>query len=170
MPVPAYMTITGKTQNNITEKALSPESLGHFAQDSHSDEILVQAFEHTVRRPSSRQAPGAAGDVVHEELCVTKFYDKTSPQLYKALTEGEELTVEIKWYRPRSQGAGMEHYFSHTLQSATITSIKAIMPDCQDPAQEAFGHTEEVRFRYRDIVWEHKLASTQHTDQWSNRN
>jgi type VI secretion system secreted protein Hcp len=166
MPTPAYMAVTGATQGNITQGALTADSVGNIWQEAHQDEILVEAFSHTVMVPTDPQSGQPTGQRVHRPLTITKVYDKSSPLLYQALTSGERLTkVEIKWYRTTMEGQ-QEHYFSHELEDAVIVDITARMPNCQDPGQSHFTHLEDVTFTYRKITWTHQVAGTSGSDDW----
>ncbi|MCK5505074.1 MAG: Hcp family type VI secretion system effector [Thermodesulfovibrionia bacterium] len=166
MPTPAYMTIEGENQGNITADTFTEKSVGNIWQVGHESEILVQAFNHKVHTPTDPQSGQPTGQRVHGALVITKVFDKSSPLLYGAMTSGEKLTeVQIKWYRTSADGT-QEHYFTHTLKDAVIVDITANMPNCQDPGQAHFTHLEDVSFRYLTIRWEHVVSSTDHEDSW----
>ena len=166
MPTPAFLSIEGATQGNITEGAFTQESVGNIYQEGHENEILVEAFSHTVTVPTDPQSGQPTGQRVHKPLTITKVFDKSSPMLYKALSSGERLTnCEIKWWRTSSEGV-QEHYFTTKLEDAIITNISAQMPNCQDPSQAHFTHLEDVSFSYRKITWTHEIGSTTGEDDW----
>jgi type VI secretion system secreted protein Hcp len=160
------MSIEGAKQGNITQGTLTADSVGNIWQQGHEDEILVEAFNHTVMVPTDPQSGQPTGQRVHRPLTITKVYDKSSPLLYQALTSGERLPkVVINWYRTTMEGQ-LELYFSHELEDAVIVDITAKMPNCQDPSQAHFTHLEDVTFTYRKITWTHKKASTAGSDDW----
>lgn len=166
MPTPAYMTIEGTSQGNITQAAFTEDSVGNIWQEGHEDEVLVQAFKHNVMIPRDPQSGQPSGQRTHRPVTVTKIFDKASPLLYNALCSGEVLTnVEIKWYRTAVSGA-QEHYFTIKMEDAVIVDIQGYMPNCQDPANEAFTHLEDVSFSYRKITWNHEVAGTSGSDDW----
>lgn len=166
MPTVAYMSITGTAQGNITEGANSTESMGNAYQSDHTDEVTVQAYEHTVMIPRDPQSGQPSGQRVHKPFMVTKVFDKSSPKLYAALTSGERLSrVQIKWYRTSMTGK-QEHYFTHELEDAVIVSIDGRMPNAQDPSMEHFTHLEDVAFTYRKITWTHEVAGVSGSDDW----
>ena len=169
MPTPAYMTITGETQGNISAGASSDASVGNVWQEGHEDEILVQAFTHQVLIPTNPQNGQPAGPRRHEPMIVTKGFDKSSPLLYNALAKGERLDVELKWYRTATDGT-QEHYFSTVLTEAVIVKIDGGMHHCQDKAGEDFGHEERVSINYRKIEWRHEIAGTSGEDDWRTQN
>jgi len=165
MPIPAYMTVTGTKQQNITQGALTKDSVGTLYKDDHKDEILVEAFKHTVTIPTDPQSGMTTGERVHRPVIVTKVFDKSSPMLYNALCTNELVDVEIKWFRP-TQDAGIEHYFTTKLEQAKIIDITAYMPNCQDKNLAHFTHLEDISFSYAKITWRHEKASTEGTDSW----
>ena len=166
MPTPAYMTIQGERQGNITSGNFTESSVGNVWQQGHEDEILIEAFKHRILLPRDPQSGQPTGQRVHEPLTITKIMDKSSPLLFRALTSGERLpTVEMKFYRTSAQGT-MEHYFTIKLEDAIITDITSYMPNCQDPSQAHFTHLEDVQFTYRKLTKTHEIASTAETDDW----
>ena len=166
MPTPAYMTVEGTRQGNITQGASTEDSVGNIWQADHQDEVLVQAFKHNVTIPKDPQSGQPTGQRAHKPVTVTKIFDKSSPLLYAALCTGEVLSkVEIKWYRTSTAGT-QEHYYTITLEDAVCVDIEGYMPNCQDPANAAFTHLEDVSFSYRKIDWTHEVASTSGSDDW----
>ena len=169
MPTPAYLSIKGKSQGNITSGTFTSDSVGNIYQEGHEDEILVQAFHHDVTVPTDPQSGQPTGQRVHRPLVITKVFDKCSPLLYRALCTGELLTeCVMKFYRTSAEGS-QQHYFTITLNDAIITSIKPHMPNCQDPSQAHFTHLEDVSFSYLKITWTHVVGSTEHMDSWRSR-
>jgi type VI secretion system secreted protein Hcp len=160
------MSIEGANQGNITAGTFTEESVGNIYVEGHEDEILVEAFDHSVIIPRDPQSGQPTGQRVHQPLTITKVFDKCSPLLYNALTSGEKLTnCKIKWYRTSASGT-QEHYFTIELVDAIIVSIKARMPNCQDPGQAHFTHLEDVSFSYRSITWTHEAGGTSGSDDW----
>ena len=166
MPTPAYLSMEGKTQGKITEGSMSAESVGSIGQEAHEDEVLVEAFSHEITIATDPQSGQPTGQRVHKPLVITKVFDKSSPKLYNACTQGERMKkVIIKWYRTAADGT-QEHYFTHELEEAIIVDIKAYMPNCQDPGKAQFTHLEDVSFTYRKITWTHVTCGTSGADDW----
>lgn len=166
MPTPAFMSIEGSNQGKITAGTFTEDSVGNIYVEGHEDEILVQAFDHSVIIPRDPQSGQPTGQRVHQPLTITKVFDKSSPLLYNAMTSGERLTTcVIKWYRTSATGT-QEHYFTIALQDAIIVSMKARMPNCQDPGMAHFTHLEDVSFSYRQIEWTHEIGGTTGIDDW----
>ena len=104
MPTPAYLTIEGTTQDNITKSAFTEDSVGNIYQEGHENEILVQAFEQELTVPVDPQSGQPAGQR-HKAMTITKVFDKSSPLLYVALSTGERLTrCVLKWHRTSTSG------------------------------------------------------------------
>ena len=167
MPVPAYMTIEGSTQGDISAGACSPDSIGSMSKKSHADEIIVQSFLGEIMVPKDPQSGQPSGQRVHKGFTINKIFDKSSPLLYQALSTGEQLkVVNLKFFRTAPTGE-QEHYFTIEAKEATITSIKTKMPNCLDPANSCFTHMEDVSFSYKEITWTHEVAGTSGTDSWN---
>ncbi|MCU1726348.1 Hcp family type VI secretion system effector [Pseudomonas sp. 7P_10.2_Bac1] len=165
MATPAYISITGSKQGLITENASTKESVGNTYQQGHENESLVQAFSHEVIIPRDPQSGQPTGMRVNKPLCITKVFDKASPQLLLALTTNELLTeVTIKWYR--ATDSGQQHYYTTKLEDAIIVNIKGYMHNCQDPDNSHFTHLEDVQFSYRKITWKHEISTSTGSDDW----
>jgi len=104
MAIPAYMTIEGQNQGEISAGALSEDSVGTATQEGHEDEIMIQAFVHNVPRGTNEQSGQITSMPAMKPMKITKFIDKASPLLHNALTSGEQLTVTINWYRISASG------------------------------------------------------------------
>ena len=66
MPTPAYMTIAGATQGDISAGAMSAESVGTMSNRAQEDAIQIQEFELDVQIPTdpqSGQPTGWTGEV-----------------------------------------------------------------------------------------------------------
>ena len=165
MPVPAWMSIEGEVQGNISSGAGSKDSIGSLTKSAHEDEILVWKWNSGVEQPTDRASGGPSGTRVHEEVRITKMFDKSSPLLYQALCSGEKLTkVEAKFFR--IEGASETHYFTIKLEDAIVTQIKAWMPNFQDQSQAHLQQMEDVSFRYKKIYWENIANKTTTEDDW----
>lgn len=169
MPTPAYLSITGKKQKEISMGCSSAESIGNKWQEDHQDEIMVQAFKHNIHLPTDPQSGQPSGQRVHGPITITKTFDKSSPLLYNALASGEIMTsCEIKWYRTSSTGLE-ENYFIVKLEDAIIVDIQSYMPNCQDTSQAHLTHMEDVSISYRKITWNHAISNTEGSDDWRKR-
>jgi len=166
MPTPAYLSIEGTSQGNISAGCNTADSVGNIYQEAHEDEILVEAYSHEITVPTDVQSGQTSGQRMHKPMVITKVFDKSSPLLAQALTSGEKMTkCELIFYRTSMDGV-QEQYYKVSLEDAVITNIRSYMPNCQDPGMAHFTHLEEVAFTYRMITWEHLVSSTSASDDW----
>jgi type VI secretion system secreted protein Hcp len=160
MPIPSYMTLTGKKQGKIE---------GSCEQKGHEGAVLIEEFHHEVSLPFDPQSGQPSGQRVHKPLEICKYFDKASPKLYKALSTGERFSeLEIKWYRINPNGEE-QHYFTHKLEDAVIVGIYPYMHNCLDKITEQYGHMERVCFTYRKIQWTWVDGGVAAEDDWKER-
>lgn len=166
MPTPAFISITGKTQGLITKEAFTAQSVGNIFQEGHENQILAQEIEHLVHIPTDPQSGQAAGQRVHGPFTFTSSMNRATPHLYQALTTGETLTeVEVHWYRTSTEGL-QEHFFTTTLEDATIVNISTVLPHAQDPAMAGYTQLVKVAMAYRKIIWKHVICASEASDDW----
>lgn len=166
MPTPAYISITGSTQGNITQGASTADSIGNTWQEGHEDEILVQAVDHVVTIPRDPQSGQPSGQRAHRPFKFTTAITKATPLLYNALTSGEMLpTVEVKWYRTNTDGK-QEHFFTTKLEDALVVDIDLSLPHAQDQNNADYTQLVTTALSYRKISWDHTVAGTSGSDDW----
>ena len=166
MPTPAYISLEGKTQGNISQGAFTADSVGNIFVEGHEDQILVQAIDHTVTVPTDPQSGQPAGQRVHRPFTFTCALNKAVPLLYNALASGEMLPkVEVSWYRTSTEGK-QEEFFTTKLEDATVVDIHTVLPHAQDPANSDFTQLVSISLSYRKIEWDHTVAGTSGSDDW----
>lgn len=166
MPTPAYISIEGVTQGNITSGSFTAESVGNVYVEGHEDKILVQEVKHNVTVPTDPQSGQPSGQRRHKPFLFTCTLNKSVPMIYNALGSGETLSkVEVKWYRTSSDGK-QEHFFTTKLTDAIIIDVDLNMPHTQDSASSNFTQLLTVCLAYRKIEWEHVAAGTSGSDDW----
>ncbi|MET3654747.1 Hcp family type VI secretion system effector [Dyella japonica] len=166
MPTPAYISITGKTQGNITKGAFTADSVGNVYVEGHEDQILVQEIEHRVTTPTDPQSGQPSGQRVHKPFVFTCALNKAVPLMYQSLASGEMLpTVEVQWFRTSVDGK-QEHFFTTQLEDATIVDINTVLPHAQDTTKSEFTQLIKVAMAYRKITWTHTIAGTEASDDW----
>ena len=160
MAIPAYMTIEGQNQGEISSGALSEDSVGTATQEGHEDEIMIQAFVHNVPRGTNEQSGQITSMPAMKPMKITKFIDKASPLLHNALTSGEQLTVTINWYRISASGEE-ELYYVMELENSVLVDIETILPSVGDPAMSHLAHMEGLHINPGAIPWTHAAAGTE---------
>lgn len=160
MAIPAYMTIEGQNQGDISSGALSEDSVGTATQEGHEDEIMIQAFTHNVPRGTNDQSGQITSMPAMKPMKITKFIDKASPLLHNALTTGEQLTVEINWYRISASGEE-ELYYVMELENAVLVDIETVLPSVGDPSMAHLAHMEVLHINPGAITWTHEAAGTE---------
>ena len=164
MPIPAYLSIKGVYQGNISGDTGSKSSMGNKWQAGHEDEILVQAFEHEVKRATDPQSGQPTSPAGHLPFTIVKGWDKSTPLLFQALCQNERLyECELKLYRTNAHGK-QEHYFTVSLEDATIVNISSELPNCQSPFSRPYDKLEAVSFSYKSISWKHEICGTEIDD------
>ena len=138
----SYMRVTGETQGDIK---------GSVTQAGREDSIMVIAFEHEVVSPRDAASGLPTGRRRHAPLIVTAPIDKSTPLLFNAMANNENLTnVTLRMYKPSRTGKE-EQYYTIELVNATVASIRM-----ESGASARDEHKMIVGFAYQKIVetWE----------------
>lgn len=97
--------------------------------------------------------PEELSPVEHQTVIITKRLDKSTPGLLRAMDTNEQLTVQIRFFRPNPDGSGTEQeYYEVLLEQARLVSIEPLKPrtDIADTAN--LPDTERIRFSYGQIT------------------
>lgn len=160
MAIPAYMTIEGQNQGEISSGALSEDSVGTATQEGHEDEIMIHAFQHHVPRGTNEQNGQITSMPAMRPMIITKMIDKASPLLHNALTSGEQLEITINWYRISASGEE-EIYYVMELENAVLVDIETVLPSIGDPSLAHLAHMEVLHINPGAITWTHEAAGTE---------
>lgn len=156
MPVLGSMEIIGENQGEI-------KGSGHMPQGS----IEIFGFDHIVEIPRSQNTGLPTGRRVHNDISIVKEVDKSTPRLYKALCEGENLTkIEISWNRPVKDQAEKEKYYLISLENAIITRIQPVVSQEHSYPGKNYKIVEKISFAYEKIRWTWKPDNIVHEDSW----
>lgn len=165
MSLPAFMSIRGQYQGDITQGASTIASIGGKSREDHENEIIVQGFEHQIMTPIDVHTGSSFGKRVHKELKILKQFDKTTPLLLHALCTNEQLTATIRWYRISFKG-DEEPFFTVSLEGAVCCGMERHMANCLDPSNHFHEPMEWVSFAYRRITMTHEGSRTEFSDEW----
>lgn len=157
MALTSYLTVTGETQGAIE---------GECDQAGREGTIMVYEMDHAVTIPRHPQTGLPTGTRLHKPLEVVKQKDKSSPLLFQACTTGEQVTVELTFWRINSAGVE-EHYFTLTLEGAIIVEMREYKPNVLLQENEPYHDMERILFSYRKIGWECVTGSTAAEDDWT---
>ncbi len=132
-----YLSVKGQKQGVIN---------GDATAAGWENSIEVLAFSFGASSPRDAGSGMATGKTQFQPFVVTKRIDKSSPQLFQALTTGENLP-DVKLSLVGTDRTGKDlAYYTVTLTNAAITGIT----DTYDPSDGLPPH-EAVSFTYQKI-------------------
>lgn len=167
MPIPAYLTLSGANQGDMSSGASGADSIGTLSKSDHENEIQVQAFKMNIMVPKDPQSGQPTGRRVHTGITFTKVLDKSSPMIMQALATGEQIKKAIfKFFRTSSAGT-QELYYTIELQEALITDVTPWFPNALEVVNGPIGHMEDVSMSYKKITTTHEVAGTSGADDWN---
>ena len=98
---------------------------GNCTIDGHSNEIILNSFQHGVALPMSMD-PGnterTAGRPMFTEMTFSKMTDQATPALYAACAEGKKLGDAIL-HIGRNEGGAFMSLMKYTLTNALVSNI-----------------------------------------------
>ena len=149
MSLNAYLILKGQKQGSIN---------GSVTQRGHENSIAVHAFNHEVDSPRDPASGLPTGKRMHKPFVITKEIDKSSPLLWNALVNNENLTGWTLqcWNPALAVAVGLsteKQVYTIALTNASIASIREVMPDNQDPSAQSLSMREEITFTYQKIAW-----------------
>ncbi len=142
---------------HLTVTAAGTTLLCESTQTSMGREDTIEAFSFgaNVFRPLD-PATGLPGNDVHRPLRITKRIDRCSPQLMRALVNGEPIAATIRFFRPNPSGDGTtQQFYTITIANALVVGISTLSPDTLSPANLSLPPLETVSFVYGQITWTH---------------
>lgn len=144
MALNAYLRLKGQKQGDIK---------GSVTQKGREGKIMVIASNHSIVSPRDAASGLPTGKRMHKPFVITKEVDKSTPLLYNALVNNENIVEwELQFWQPSTTGAEVQHY-TVKLANASIASIEFHMPNNKDAQLMKFVEYEEVAFTYQKIEW-----------------
>jgi type VI secretion system secreted protein Hcp len=150
MALNAYLKLTGQKQGDIK---------GSVTQKGREGKIMVIAVTHEVFSPRDQVSGLPTGKRQHRPFIITKELDKSTPLLFSALVNNENISSwELQFFTPHIQAgtgaAGMEvNHYTVRLTNASIMDIKSVMLNNKNFELAKFAEYEEVAFTYQKIQW-----------------
>lgn len=151
-----FISITGANQGKIQ---------GGVVEKGKEGLSSVIAFEHQIVSPRDHSTGLATGRRQHSPIVIRKEIDKSSPKLYNALSNNENLTeVVLTFYRPAGKvGLGASSlWYEIRLKEVMISGIKTTTNEKGMPV-------EEISFHYQKIQWTYADGGVTHEDTWANQ-
>jgi len=128
---------------------------GESKDKDHKGWIDFDSLSQGLRQPG-RGATGAArrrGDVVCDDIQVTKLYDKSSPKLAEAVCNGKVFPKVEVHFTASTTDKGRETYLSFEMKNVMVTSYNMAGSGQGDAApMESFSlNFEEIRTTYHQV-------------------
>jgi type VI secretion system secreted protein Hcp len=166
MALNAYLKLKGQKQGEIK---------GSVTQKGRENKIMVIATSHEIVSPRDSASGLPTGKRMHKPFVITKEIDKSSPLLYNALVNNENISDwELQYWTPQikaQQGVGTEvQHYTVRLVNANIASINFRMANNKHPDLMKFAEYEEVAFTYQKIIWTWNEGGITAEDDWETPN
>ncbi len=162
MALNAYLKLKGQKQGEIK---------GSVTQKGRENKIMVIAVSHDIVSPRDPASGLPTGKRMHKPFVITKELDKSSPLLYNALVNNENIPEwELQFWTPQlkaATGGGTEvQHYSIKLINANIASISYRMANNKHPDLMKFAEYEEVAFTYQKVIWTWNDGGITAEDDW----
>jgi type VI secretion system secreted protein Hcp len=135
--------------------------------------ILLRGVSHEIVAPRDPQSGLATGRRRHHPFRIIKELDKSSPLLYNALVNNENLTkIEIKFFSPqtandRTTGRGVEaQHYTICMTNANINRADFRMANNRIGDNSRLPEFEEYEFTYQKITWTWTDGGITAEDDW----
>jgi type VI secretion system secreted protein Hcp len=140
------LTLDGQTQGAIE---------GGVMAEGYEGSISVLGFSHSVISPRDAASGLPTGKRQHRPVVITKRIDKSTPLLFQALVNNENIPhLHLRFYRETPEGV-REHFYTIELLNASISQIEAGYPN-----------TEAITFYYQKIIWTYEDGGVTTEDDW----
>ena len=157
MALNAYLWLEGETQGEIR---------GSVTQKGREDSILVIGANHEVISPRDAASGLPTGKRQHRPFTITKEVDVSSPPLYNALVNNENLvSFKLDFWRPSPTGKEVQFYTVELL-NASISEIRFEMLNNKYPENMQHKEREHISFCYQKIVWTWVDGGLMAEDDW----
>ena len=111
-----------------------------------SDHIEVFQFQNGV-------GPGKRTAADYGPMVLVKRVDRASPQLIRAIAEGQPVEGDIKFFNRNRETGEIQRYYTIRIYDARVTGVRQLLPDTLDPASANKPVLEEVQIDGGSITW-----------------
>ena len=162
MALNQYLKLKGQKQGEIK---------GSVTQKGREGKIMVIAVAHEIVSPRDSASGLPTGKRQHKPFVITKELDKSSPLLYNALVNNENITEwELQFWTPQlsaTTGVGAEkQHYTVKLTNSNIASISFRSLNNKNPDLARYAEYEEVAFTYQKIEWTWVDGGIMALDDW----
>ena len=156
MAMTSYLKVEANDQGEIK---------GDCTQEGREDLIMVYSIDHKVEIPRDTHTGLPTGQRIHKPLQIIKHKDKSSPGLFQACCSGEQMKIEMKFFRITDAGKE-EHYFTIKLENAIIVEMQEYNPLTFLEENKPYKDMESVLFTYEKIIWTYEPDGIETEDSW----
>lgn len=150
-------------------KAAGQPICGESTQHSLERKDSIECFRltHEVSTPREGSAGLASGRREYSPLRIRKRIDKSSPLLFKALVENQNIEASFKFFRPSPDGNGQsEQFYTISIQDARIERILQVSEAAQASTENSRVPIEDVSFVFNTITATFMPNGVTHEDSW----
>ena len=119
------------------------------------------SFDYGVDSATERHSGTPSGQRSYEPIRIVKRVNKSSPRIWQALTDNQEIEAVFKFHRPDTTGE-QEHFYTVEIKQARVQSIELSVPDTLMQSTEP--PTEVVTFNYNVMVQTYEPDGVAHED------
>ncbi len=110
-------------------------------------------FTHAIQASIDPRSGLTTSERTFAPIVIRKRIDRSTPLLYKAMANREDIRAMFKFFRPNPTGDGTtEQFYTIQLRECRISRIQEFVPDCIDPTSSNYPPQEDVEFVYRYVV------------------
>ncbi|MFC1607861.1 type VI secretion system tube protein TssD [Candidatus Latescibacterota bacterium] len=140
----------------------------YLAEGEHAEWINIYGFHHEIITPREEASGLLTGRRQHSQLKITKLIDRTTPLLYKALTENETVvSARLDFMRPDPSDTGTwQQYYTIELENGYIAGITNQSIGIMVDGKYKYLDMEEISFTYQTITWTYQDGGITAFDSW----
>lgn len=161
MASPLYMWIENEQGNPVEGSVVNG--------DERQGSIEVLSLSHSVEIPTDVHSGSLNGMRRHNAVKFTKAIDKSSTELFQAVTTGKTLKkVLVRFYKIDPEGQEAE-YYRIEYEDAKITNYETELRNVKDPNSDRVPHLENIEMRYKKMIVTFAEGNLTHSDSWEER-
>jgi type VI secretion system secreted protein Hcp len=137
--------------------------------DNRKGSVEIIDLKHQVEIPTDKHTGALTGTRRHHAVHVIKGVDKSSADLFKAVTTGKTLSkVVLRFYHISKEGIEQE-YYRMDFEGVKITEFQTDVRNVKDPGSDLYPHLEHIAFRYAKMSVTYAEGNLTHADSWEER-